>query len=209
MAKVTLQKPRSYRIANITFRKKEPQIVSDDWAREHLCDADGKPLDNFDVVFAEDIERMAAHGVRTASKRPPTEEERSFQLQKAAEGLSPNNPAHYTKAGKPQTQALTELMGWPVTAADRDAAFPEAKQAHPDTKKTEGGKVETTETADVGGAKIKITRRTKPTPPSKTKGDMTAQDIKHPPEQDGGDGSLDTGAKAGHQGGTEDDGVEV
>lgn len=37
--------------------------------------------------------------------------------------LDPENPEHYTKGGKPQTSALEQILGRPVSAAERDAAL--------------------------------------------------------------------------------------
>jgi hypothetical protein len=43
--------------------------------------------------------------------------------------LSPDDKTHFTTSGKPQTDALTQLMGGPVSASQRDAAWTVYKQA--------------------------------------------------------------------------------
>lgn len=46
----------------------------------------------------------------------------------AIQQLDPNNPEHYTKSGKPQTDALSELLGREVTARLRDKAFAQVEK---------------------------------------------------------------------------------
>ncbi len=43
--------------------------------------------------------------------------------------LDPNNPEHYTKSGKPQTDALSESLGREVSAKLRDKAFAQVESS--------------------------------------------------------------------------------
>lgn len=55
--------------------------------------------------------------------RPAGKRERLAAIRKAAAGLDPNDPAHFTKISKPDATVLTELLGWQVTARERDEAW--------------------------------------------------------------------------------------
>lgn len=54
-----------------------------------------------------------------------TEQEVALQLEimAAIARLDPENQAHFTSSNKPQVEALTQLLGKPVTAAERDDAW--------------------------------------------------------------------------------------
>lgn len=43
----------------------------------------------------------------------------------AIRALTPGNPEHWTKAGKPRVRALEAQLGFDISAADRDAAWQE------------------------------------------------------------------------------------
>lgn len=48
---------------------------------------------------------------------------KDYSLASAIARLDPENPDHFTSSNKPQVDALTQLLGWPVTAAERDEAW--------------------------------------------------------------------------------------
>lgn len=55
--------------------------------------------------------------------RPAGKRERLAAIRDTIAGLDPNDPAHFVKIGKPDANVLTELLGWRVTARDRDDAW--------------------------------------------------------------------------------------
>lgn len=54
---------------------------------------------------------------------PVDEAERIASIMAAIGQLDINNKALWVKSGAPKTEALTAITGWPVVAADRDAAW--------------------------------------------------------------------------------------
>jgi len=44
-------------------------------------------------------------------------------IEAAIRQLDPDNPMHWTQAGKPQVYALEEILGYQISAAQRDAAW--------------------------------------------------------------------------------------
>lgn len=60
-------------------------------------------------------------GKKTSAAAPkPT---RSQAILQAAEGLSPKNPDHFTSDGRPQVKALEAVLGYGITAQERDKAW--------------------------------------------------------------------------------------
>jgi hypothetical protein len=54
---------------------------------------------------------------------PTDEAERIAAVVAAIAQMDTGNSGQWLKDGKPKTDALSALTGWPVTAADRDAAW--------------------------------------------------------------------------------------
>lgn len=55
---------------------------------------------------------------------PTDPAERRAAIKGAAEALDPAVADNFMKDGRPKTEALTEALGWPVTAAERDEVAP-------------------------------------------------------------------------------------
>lgn len=56
--------------------------------------------------------------------KPPTDAVALAEMIKAAvNAMDQNDPTLWTASGKPKTEALAVITGWPVTAAERDAAL--------------------------------------------------------------------------------------
>lgn len=56
--------------------------------------------------------------------KPPTDAVALAEMIKAAvNAMDQNDPTLWTVSGKPKTEALAVITGWPVTAAERDAAL--------------------------------------------------------------------------------------
>lgn len=51
--------------------------------------------------------------------------EETMSIHDAIQSLNPANPEHFTKDGKPKTDALEDLLGREVSAAERDEAWEE------------------------------------------------------------------------------------
>lgn len=54
---------------------------------------------------------------------PTDPEERLAAIRDAIAQLDPENPEHFTKDGKPQVAAIEAILGYNITAAERDAAM--------------------------------------------------------------------------------------
>lgn len=59
----------------------------------------------------------------TTPKAPTDEVERLAAVVAAIGRLDAGNPDQWLKDGKPKSDALSAITGWPVTAADRDSAW--------------------------------------------------------------------------------------
>lgn len=59
---------------------------------------------------------------------PTDPAERATAITEAASQLDLDNEGHYTKVGLPDARALSNILGWTVTAAERDSAFSVDKQ---------------------------------------------------------------------------------
>ena len=55
----------------------------------------------------------------------PEGEEKLAAIKAAIAGLDANNAELFTKDGTPKTEAIAAVTGWPVTAAERNAAIAE------------------------------------------------------------------------------------
>lgn len=63
----------------------------------------------------------------TPAAVPTDPAERLAAIRVAIGQLDTSDPALFTASNKPKTEALAALTGWPVTAAERDAATVEAQ----------------------------------------------------------------------------------
>ena len=79
-----------------------------------LEDSEAAALHEGAVDGAEEITPLSA---------PADEVERIAAVVAAIAKLDTANPGQWLKDGKPKTDALSALTGWPVVAADRDAAW--------------------------------------------------------------------------------------
>lgn len=59
---------------------------------------------------------------------PPAPAAEVSDLVRAIRALDPDDPAHWTKSGKPDATALTERLGRQVSAAERDEAWAEVRE---------------------------------------------------------------------------------
>ena len=57
------------------------------------------------------------------NKGPEDVAERLEAIKGAIAQLDRENPEHFTKGGKPQVEAIEAVLGWNITAAERDAAW--------------------------------------------------------------------------------------
>lgn len=64
-----------------------------------------------------------ALGTEETPEAPTDPEERLAAIRKAIAQLGPENPEHYGKSGKPHVEAIEAILGWNITAAERDAAL--------------------------------------------------------------------------------------
>jgi hypothetical protein len=107
-----LIKPRSYNTAGRIWKQGEVVEVTDELAR--------KLADNprFRVRGSDDAPRQPV-----VSGKPKARDALHETIRDAADRLDPDNEAHYTVTGKPECQALSEILGYHVTATERDQAI--------------------------------------------------------------------------------------
>lgn len=95
--------------------------------REGEVELDDKAAADFLQVGA--VVAIAAPAAAPATKAAPEDEaERLAAIKDAIGKLNIDNGDLWTAAGKPQTVAIAEIIGWPVSAADRDAAWEALQQ---------------------------------------------------------------------------------
>lgn len=86
----------------------------------------GSTIDLEDADVASLVEAGAIENTPTAiaaPKAPVDDTERLAAVVAAISQLDTANPGQWLKDGKPKTDALSAITGWPVTAPDRDAAW--------------------------------------------------------------------------------------
>ena len=71
----------------------------------------------------------AAREARVTSGKPKGRDELHQAIRDVADRLDPDNEAHYTVTGKPECQALSEILGYHVTATERDQAIGVVRKA--------------------------------------------------------------------------------
>jgi hypothetical protein len=84
----------------------------------------GAPIDLEDTE-AEGLHEGAVDGAEEIAplSAPADEAERVAAVVAAIAQMDTANPGQWLRDGKPKADALSVLTGWPVTAADRDAAW--------------------------------------------------------------------------------------
>lgn len=87
-------------------------------------------VNNFDgdpLVINESDYDPARHTLwderETKVEAPTDPAERLAAIKGAIAQLDPDNPEHFTKGGKPQVEAIEAVLGYGVSAAERDAAI--------------------------------------------------------------------------------------
>lgn len=61
-------------------------------------------------------------------------DDKATAIKQAIELLDPKNPEHFTGSGVPQVKAIEQLLGYDISAADRDAAWAEVNKGAGDAK---------------------------------------------------------------------------
>ncbi|AYV12988.1 HI1506-related protein [Shewanella algae] len=118
-----------YRRAGVAFVRGE-NVLSDDLSDEQLAAIKADP--RIRVQTAEGISEPAL--VSTQGSMDTTDGNTPLTFAEAIAKLAPDNKEHFTSGNKPQTAALTQLMGKPISAAERDALW----QSYQDAQ-NEGG----------------------------------------------------------------------
>ena len=94
-----------------------------------LADGEHRVVEVRDPGGRREILELAlepAGQIRTvADARPADEAERIVRIAEAIVGLDLSDPAHVTASGKPDATVLSELLGWRVSAEERDRAWDE------------------------------------------------------------------------------------
>lgn len=176
MASLTLKKMRRYNTRGIMFERGVVTPVEPHIALE--VEEDPVQSERFVVKLSSD-ERLAlsqrSSGERARDeldseiRREPhieptenqtekvlTEGEKLEAVRRAMDELDPDNEEHFTNAGKPDARALTQILGWNVTAALRDAAL----GTHPKDELAREGRTNPDIPAEDAGrsGRIRITR---------------------------------------------------
>jgi hypothetical protein len=71
----------------------------------------------------------ASREARVASGKPKGRDELHQAIRDAADRLDIDNEAHFTVTGKPECQALSEILGYPTSASERDQAIGVVRKA--------------------------------------------------------------------------------
>lgn len=76
------------------------------------------------LVAAKAIDPASGREVAPDGPSAPTDPaERQAAIVEAIGKLDQHNPEHWLQDGKPDAAALAEILGWPVKAAERNAAW--------------------------------------------------------------------------------------
>jgi len=87
-----------------------------------LTDKQAKPLLDESVIgLINEIDGSEVPGTIEQTK-PENEAAVLHAIRRVIEGLDVTDKTKWTKANKPDANVLTELLGWSVSAAERDAA---------------------------------------------------------------------------------------
>jgi hypothetical protein len=116
---ITLLKPRRLFIHGVMFERGKPKMASAAIGRT----LDGRPNVKVDWTKTGPVEPGPVEEARDADGRPKDKATRIEAIRDAMTKLDPDNESHYTRSGKPDARALTEILGWQVSAADRDEAL--------------------------------------------------------------------------------------
>lgn len=84
-----------------------------------LSDKEAKPLLDIGAIAGGAALKVTA----------PEGDEKSSAIKEAIAKLDAGVEANWLKDGKPKTEAIAAITGWPVSAAERDAAWEQVKPA--------------------------------------------------------------------------------
>lgn len=139
MATVTLRKngPRRINTRGILFVREVPvedvpreiaeALEQDDRFKVKYDTSDVKTPSREEAIEAQEDEEDGETDKRI---KPKGKAALYAAINEAADQLDLDNESHFTKDGKPDARALSSILGWVVTSADRDAAL---KQVAPPT----------------------------------------------------------------------------
>ncbi|WP_065204251.1 HI1506-related protein [Shewanella woodyi] len=142
LAVITCFAHNGYRRAGIGFCKGENKFNADDFSESQLEQLNGDP--RLKLIFIEPDavqttilpdsssgQTVDLQANKTRSKEGPTlSGDLGATFADAVAKLEPDNKAHFTGSGKPQCEALSELMGKPVSASERDLWWTEFQAAN-------------------------------------------------------------------------------
>jgi hypothetical protein len=94
----------------------------------------GEPIDledkeAEDLLAVKAIERGAVSAAGNTLTAPADDAERIVAIVSAIGQLDANDKALWAKSGAPKTEPIAAITGWPVAAADRDAAWAQINAA--------------------------------------------------------------------------------
>lgn len=98
-------------------------------AEQMLEVSETKPADYEDTAAGDSAQNTstAGDGSGTPAAAPTDPAERLAAIRAAVSQLDKEDASLWTGAGKPKTEAIVAITGWPVTAAERDAALVEVQ----------------------------------------------------------------------------------
>ncbi|MEY9560466.1 hypothetical protein [Sinorhizobium fredii] len=125
MPKVELLKPRSLNLLGRIWTRGVEEDVDFETARA-LVDNPRFKVRGLSVSATEADEETA---------KPKDKETLYAAIREAADQLDVDDESAFTSTGKPNQRALSEILGYTITAAERDAAIaPKTKTAEPETE---------------------------------------------------------------------------
>ena len=81
---------------------------------------------------------LLADGAVIEGAIKPEGDELQAAIRAAIEALDPDNPRHFTKGGKPDVRALEAVLGFEISAAERDEAHAAIEAARKAAAEAEG-----------------------------------------------------------------------
>ena len=122
-----------YRRGGVAFVRGENQLP-DDLSAAQLAAIAADPRIK---LQAEPLSESAL--VSTQGRVDAANSDTPLSFAEAVAKLAPDNKEHFTSGNKPQTAALTQLMGKQISAAERDALWQSYQAAQANASETAGG----------------------------------------------------------------------
>jgi hypothetical protein len=130
MPEATLLKPKRLSVLGVVLERDKPRMVSPEVAR--ILDRRWSANCRVDWRKTGPVEEPEVEQEEAPDGRPADKQQRLAAIRAAVDKLDPDDESHFTRTGKPDARALSEILGWQVTAEERDEAMAQAADAPPE-----------------------------------------------------------------------------